>query len=277
MQILDYSAGYPSARAIKAAGYGGVIRYLRKEGQSRVLPITVAELADMRAHGLAVALVYQTLSTDRILAGRAAGEHDARWAQARAAELGAPNAVIYFAADRDILGAGQAAAVTDYLDGAARVIGRDRVGVYGEFDVIEAAVPRHATYGWQTVAWSQGRRSTKAHLFQRAGQPLVDGIAVDVNDVLKANFGQITGTTNTEEDDMALTAAQQQEMYDRITRYADHKISEVDDKVKAALEPTLQGLVTAVKALTDAVNALPQQVAEQAVDVAITVGGKAVQ
>jgi hypothetical protein len=200
VQILDYSAGYPGAKAIKAAGFGGVIRYLRKEGSSRVQPITRDELADMRAHGLAVALVYQAISTSRILEGRRAGEHDARWAQARAAELGLPDAVIYFAADRDIVG-GQMASVLAYLDGAAAVIGRDRAGVYGEADVIDAAVPDHAAYGWQTAAWSRARRSTKAHLFQRIGQPTVGGITVDVNDVLAPDWGQID-----QEDDMPTAA-----------------------------------------------------------------------
>lgn len=197
MQILDYSGGYPGAAAIRRAGYGGVIRYLRKEGTSRVQPITGAELADMRAHGLAVALVYQAIRTERILGGRAAGAHDARWAQARAAELGAPDAVIYFAADRDIVGTAQLATVLAYLDGAAGVLGKSRVGVYGEYDVIEAAVPAHATYGWQTAAWSGGRRSKRAHLYQRTGQPLVGGIPVDINDVLQQDWGQLD-----QEDDM---------------------------------------------------------------------------
>ena len=192
MQILDYAAGYPGARAVKAAGYGGVIRYLRKEGSSWVKPITAAELTDMRAHGLAVAVVYQAVSTSRILSGRPGGRHDAQWAQARARDIGVPDPrCIYFAADRDIVGRAQLDQVLAYLDGAASVLGRDRVGVYGEYDVISAALPGHAAYGWQTAAWSGGRRSREAHLYQRVGQPLVGGIRVDINDVLKPDFGQL--------------------------------------------------------------------------------------
>lgn len=199
MQILDYSAGYPAATAIKQAGYGGVIRYLRKEGASRVRPITAGELADMRKHGLAVALVYQAVSTSRILEGRAAGAHDARWALNQAAAIGvAQPRAIYFAADRDIL-PGQLPAVRAYLDGAASVLGKHRVGIYGEASVIDAAVPGHAAYGWQTAAWSGGHRSRAAHLYQRIGQPVVGGVACDVNDVLKPDFGQL----DHQEDDMA--------------------------------------------------------------------------
>lgn len=200
MQILDYSAGYPGARAIRDAGFGGVIRYLRKEGTSRVRPITAAELADMRAHGLSVALVYQAVSTSRVLAGRDAGAHDARWALAQAAAIGVPEPrAIYFAADRDIVGETQIVSVLAYLDGAASVLGRSRVGIYGEADVVARAVPEHAAYGWQTAAWSGGRRTVDAHLFQRIGQPVVGGIACDVNDVLKPDFGQL----DHQEDDMA--------------------------------------------------------------------------
>lgn len=192
MQILDYAGGYPGARAIRAAGYGGVIRYLRKEGTSWVRPITADELDDMRDHDLAVALVYQAVSTSRILSGRAGGRHDAQWALARARDIGVPEPrAIYFACDRDIVGGAQLAQVMAYLDGAATVLGRARVGVYGEHDVVEAALPGHAAYGWQTAAWSGGRRSREAHLYQRIGQPLVGGIPVDVNDVLKPDFGQI--------------------------------------------------------------------------------------
>lgn len=206
MQILDYSAGYPGARAVRDAGYGGVIRYLRKEGTSRVRPITAAELADMRAHELAVALVYQAVSTSRVTEGRAAGQHDARWALAQAAAIGAPDPrCIYFAVDHDH----PPAAVAEYFRGAGDVLGAERVGGYGGYFVLAHLLDHGLiTRAWQTVGWSTRRnsdgtrtlmRERRAHLFQLLGQPLVNGIPVDINDVLREDFGQL----DHQEDDMA--------------------------------------------------------------------------
>lgn len=195
MRILDYSAGYPGARAVRDAGHGGVIRYLRKEGTSRVRPITSAELADMRAHGLAVALVYQAVSTSRVTEGRAAGQHDARWALAQAAAIGAPEPrCVYFAVDFDA----QPGAADEYFRGAADVLGVARVGGYGSWRVLTHL--RGAgliAWAWQCYAWSPGHNkdpntyAAGAHLFQRLGQVTVGGTLVDINDVLKPDFGQL--------------------------------------------------------------------------------------
>lgn len=206
--ILDYSAGYPDPAAIKRAGHAGAIRYLRKSGTSRVRPLTATERQGFERHGLALALVYQAPATTFITGGatpninqaRLNGEADARWALEQARSVGIPNPrCIYFAADQDIELAREMPAVKAYLSGAATVLGVERVGIYGEYDVLEQCIPGHARWGWQTAAWSGGRRSGKRHLFQRVGQTQVDGILVDINDVHRADFGQI----NLEDDDMA--------------------------------------------------------------------------
>lgn len=198
MQVLDYSAGYPGATAIARAGYAGTVRYLRKEGASRVQPITAAEYTDMRAHGLSTSLVYQAVDKARVLQGHAAGVHDAGWAlgQARAVGIHTPRA-IYFAVDFDV-SMTQVQQILAYLDGAATVLGIGRVGVYGGYRIVSAAVPTHATYGWQTAAWSSGKRAPTAHLYQRIGTALVAGIGCDINDVLALDWGQDTY----QEDDM---------------------------------------------------------------------------
>lgn len=187
-QVLDYSAGYPGAAAIARAGYVGAVRYLRKEGASRVRPITADERADFDRAGLAVALVYQHVSKTRVLEGRGAGQHDARWALARAAEIGIPQPrAIYFAVDADH----PPAAVLMYFRGVADVLGVARTGAYGSYRVVESLLSADLTgYAWQTAAWSGGKRSQRAHLFQRIGSPTVGGIAVDINDVLAADWGQ---------------------------------------------------------------------------------------
>ncbi|OXM67221.1 hypothetical protein [Amycolatopsis vastitatis] len=73
------------------------------------------------------------------------------------------------------------------------MLGKDCTGVYGEFDVIEKALPAHASYGWQTAAWSRGLKSAKAALYQRIGQVFVAGIQCDVNDILAPDWGQHSG------------------------------------------------------------------------------------
>lgn len=201
-QILDYSAGYPSAEVVKNAGYAGVIRYLRKEGSSRVQPITPAEAADMMAYGRDVALVYQHVSQSRVTEGHDAGVHDAQWALARARELhlGEPRA-LYFAVDFDAT----PSTVEGYFRGTRDVIGGGCNGAYGSDKVLRYLFDQGLiTWGWQTVAWSGGRREARAHLFQRSGQVAVDDVTCDVNDVLKADYGQFSSTA-IDGDDMEWT------------------------------------------------------------------------
>lgn len=198
VQILDYSAGYPGANAVKNAGYAGVIRYLRKEGSSSVRPITKSEFDDMAARNLAVSLVYQHVSKSRITGGQAAGRHDAQWALARAKELGIPDIpVIYFAADYDAP-TSDWTSIGQYMIGAASVIGKDKVGCYGKWALLNYLFNGELiSYGWQTYAWSPGHNKDpktyhpRAHLFQRLAQVNVGGIQCDVNDVLKPYYGQI--------------------------------------------------------------------------------------
>jgi len=186
---LDYSAGRPAASTIKAAGHVGVIRYVGTPGRTK--NITKAEYQDLIRSGISVALVYENRAGDAG-GGFAAGVTAARAARADANSVGFPaDRPIHFAVDSDQVTDAQFRAVSAYLDGAASVLGGlTRVGVYGEFDVIERNVGSHAKYGWQTVAWSGGRISSKAVLFQRLGQIYVGGIQVDVNSILAADWGQ---------------------------------------------------------------------------------------
>lgn len=188
MQILDYSAGYPGGAAVAAAGYSGVIRYLRKEGTSVVKPITPAEFADMQAHLRDVALIYQHVQQARPQAGRPAGVHDAQWAHARALELGGgePRA-IYFAVDFDAV----PSTVADYFAGCGDQLGVDQVGVYGSYRVAQYLLDQGLVrWAWQCTAWSHGAVEPRAHLYQRLGTVTVGGVACDVNDVLAPDYGQ---------------------------------------------------------------------------------------
>lgn len=187
---LDYSAARLAAATIKAAGHVGVIRYVGTPGRKK--NITKAEYEELTRNGVGVALVYENQPGDAN-GGFSAGVSAARAARADADSIGWPrDRPIHFAIDSDQVTALDFDEVRSYLDGAASVLGNgiERTGVYGEYDVIERNVGSHARYGWQTVAWSGGRISKKAALFQRLGQIYVGGIQVDVNNILAADWGQ---------------------------------------------------------------------------------------
>lgn len=204
MQILDYSGGYPRPSEIAHRGYGGAIRYLRKEGTSDVQPLTADEVKRFRDQGLALAVIYQHVDKYRTLKGYDAGRHDAHWAIDQCDFVGYNPRGIYFAVDFDTTSTNRAT-ISTYFQGVVDVLGLDCIGVYGEYDVLEHLALDHLiTWGWQTYAWSTGHnqdnqpRHPRANLFQRQGTVTVDGIPCDVNDVLTADFGQegLTMTCN---------------------------------------------------------------------------------
>lgn len=187
---LDYSAGAPNATAVRAAGYVGVIRYIGFPGRTKC--INRAEYADMLAHGVGVALVFEQFAADA-LQGAPGGRRNAALARAHAADIGfPPGRPIYMACDTDIVSPTQFATVLDYLRGAGEVLGGPQsVGVYGEYDVIDrAATAGVAAWFWQTRAWSGGQRHPRRHLMQELGQVVVDGIDCDRNTILAADWGQ---------------------------------------------------------------------------------------
>lgn len=203
-QALDYSSGPPAGAAVRQAGYAAVIRYAGTPGRPK--NITRTEFEDLSMSGVDVALVYENNTGDALL-GYSEGQLAAENIANDAVRIGFPaNRPLYFTVDRSVTSPSDFALVMLYLDGAASVIGRERVGVYGEYEVVKYALEGgHARYGWQTVAWSGGQQYAGAHLFQRLGTVLVDGIACDVNDILAPDWGQHSYTPNPgapTEDDM---------------------------------------------------------------------------
>jgi hypothetical protein len=190
-QVLDYSAGFPGAGNIRGAGYAGAVRYIGFPDRRKCT--NAGELADFSNNGIGMALIYQD-GTGDFVGGFGAGQSNAGRARDHANGIGFPGSrPIYLAIDRDIVSAGDFNTVMSYLDGAGSVIGQDKVGVYGEHDVIQRALEGgHARYGWQTAAWSGGRHYPGAHLYQRIGTVQVGGVACDVNDVLADDWGQHT-------------------------------------------------------------------------------------
>jgi hypothetical protein len=211
---LDYSGGRPSGAAIYAASYRFVVRYLENGLGGGRYNLTAAEFADLRANGVAVALVWES-QANRAAAGHDAGVADARAALAAADAVGASGWPIYFAVDFDIPDYAPAAMsalaklgpVGDYLAGAASVLGHSRTGVYGGYYAVSRALDAGlASLAWQTEAWSGGQVDPRIHLLQRLGTVVVDGVECDTNEARQASFGQqppgAVRSPNSEDDDM---------------------------------------------------------------------------
>lgn len=176
---LDYSAGKLSGAKIKADGYGGVIRYIDAPQNWRTKHTNVAEYRDHLANGLKVYLVFEAGTGDAD-GGYNAGVTNAKRAKAGADALGY-NGIIFFANDRPSVP--NAKAWTDYLDGAASVLGKSRVGAYGFANALNYAKGHAVAY------WQAGRRADvvgHAHVWQDNNtQVNVGGITCDRNLILK--------------------------------------------------------------------------------------------
>jgi len=208
-QVLDY-IGRPGALAIIRAGYVGAVRYCGFPGRAKCTD--ASEFEDFSRNALGMALVYEDNTSDW-RGGREAG----RIAGARA-RVDATNRIkfptwrpIYMAIDADVVGPAQLTTALSYLDGAALELGgAELTGVYGEHDIVKAALEGgHARYGWQTAAWSKGARYDGAHLYQHVGYVYPGGVQADVNDVLQPDWGQHNAESDviSKEDIAAIAAA----------------------------------------------------------------------
>jgi Rv2525c-like, glycoside hydrolase-like domain len=193
---VDFAAGRPGGAALVAAGKKFVVRYVPYtiivNGTATWVSkgLTAAEVADYRAHGIDMALVWES-TANRALSGYAAGVADATTAKAAAARLGFPaTCAIYFACDFDAL-VTEYPAIDGYLQGAASVLGLVRVGVYGHNRLVaHCRTAGTATWLWQTYAWSYGVIAAGIHLYQYLNGQTVAGSLVDLDRAYQANFGQ---------------------------------------------------------------------------------------
>lgn len=192
---VDYQSR-PGGAALKAAGKSFAIRYLYYPGATKPT-LTAAEKTDLLNHGISIGLVMEVYGDD-CYRGYGWGQQLGIWAKSAANALGLGTLPVYFAVDRDVnvgqrtWDANRSAAVRDFLNGAASVVGHARMGVYGGFYVVEWALSNGlATYAWQTYAWSAGKVSSRAHVLQydNIGNT-INGVSVDLDRSLKADFGQ---------------------------------------------------------------------------------------
>jgi hypothetical protein len=199
---IDYAFGRPGIAALQAAGVKFVCRYL---SHSPTKNLTSAEAHALSNAGIWIVVVWET-TAKRSLDGRTAGVADAIDAQMQAQACGMPSGrPIYFAVDWDA-SSGQQAAINAYLDGAASVLGRDRVGIYGGHGPVQRAMDSgHAAWGWQTYAWSGGKWADDAQLQQYSNNHTLGGVGCDYDRATKDDYGQwrVGASPNIQEDDMA--------------------------------------------------------------------------
>ena len=202
---IDHAWGRPGPAALKKAGAHFVCRYLSHNTDSKNLTKAEAEL--LSDAGLWLVVVWET-TANRALSGKAGGVADAKTARSQAAACGMPaDRPIYFAVDWDA-SAGQQATINAYLDGAASVLGRDRVGLYAGYGPIKRAFDaKKITYGWQTYAWSGGHWDSRAQLQQYSNGHRLNGVGVDYDRAVHDDYGQWkAGVSPQKEDDMPLNA-----------------------------------------------------------------------
>jgi hypothetical protein len=198
--LLDYAAGVIPASQIRAAGAAGAIRYVsdRRPGGAWMLgkPLQVNEARDLSGNGLKIVSCYQygKGSTSDWLGGAGAGmEHAQRGVQLHTAAGGPAGAPIYASIDDDPSYEQYKQQIVPYLRSWETVVGHQRTGVYANSKTIDWALHDGlGAYFWQHNWGSpKGFVHPAAHLHQvEIDKRHVGGVGVDVNEILKPQFGQ---------------------------------------------------------------------------------------
>lgn len=171
------------AKAMAAAGMKFACRYL-VPAQYAWKRLTRAEAELITSGGMRIVSVFQR-GTNDAAGGAVNGTRDGKAAFQEARLIGQPEGTaIYFAVDYDAQPKDYAA-IEAYLRAAAKELPGYFVGVYGSYAVVEEMSRRGAcSHFWQTYAWSKGRLSHAANLYQYKNGQQLAGHQVDLNDGL---------------------------------------------------------------------------------------------
>jgi len=190
MTIFAQGADYafppiPTIAALQGAGVEFVCRYGGKGTTDKML--TANETNRLRAAGIDI--VANVEGSEGGFSGYAAGQNYARAGLDWFNPLGLPNdRPIYFSVD---VGDPDWAGVRAACQGAASVIGLDRVGIYGGYRTIayvhDAGL---AKWFWQTYAWSNGQWHPAAHIEQYRNGVKIGGADCDLDRAMQADYGQ---------------------------------------------------------------------------------------
>lgn len=138
-----------TASGMKAAKLDGVLRYWPKPGGSSVVVgLSKAECADLLGNDAPFSTIYESGSASWMSGGFAAGVAAGNWLKQQFAAAAFTPPCVYLAADSNTI---PAVAVNACLDGAASVLGRAMVGLYGYLPQLQAAqAGAHASRYWLT-------------------------------------------------------------------------------------------------------------------------------
>lgn len=205
MRLIDHAAGRVGAQACREAGFDGAIRYLANS-PDRGLPNKILLPEEARGYldrGMPLVSNWQkgkgpTADWRRGFDGGAA---DARAALDHHFLCGGSGwSPIFFSIDDDVSIDQWNDLCAPYLRGAASVLDRQWVGMYGgskqcawalEDDLVGHSTTPGKRWLWQTRAWSGQEREAAAVLFQaRIDQDQINGIGIDVNETWADDFGQ---------------------------------------------------------------------------------------
>lgn len=187
---VDYAWSKPRPSVLAQQGRTFACRY-GGTGIDDSKMLTANELAALTAAGISVvANVEGAPSGFKWYSG---GQDWARRGVAWFKALGMPSdRPIYFSADWDVT-SGDWPALKAALDGAASVIGRNRVGLYGGHYAIQKAKDTGAAaWLWQTYAWSGQPTQwvSGTHLQQYRNGVTIDGADCDLDRALQDDYGQ---------------------------------------------------------------------------------------
>jgi len=195
IQGVDYSSSRPNVACLKTGGKQFAIRYTHI-GEKRAKALTRAEALALTDAGMRVVVIFEEMA-GHMLAGAVAGTAAAKASKTMAEAAGIhKRAPHYFALDVDThtFTDAQWAACGKYLDAACVVLGKDRVGLYGDVRAI-AKLRSHVHWLWQTYAWSRDKDgvmvwATGVHLQQYKNDVELCGGGVDLDRALKPLYGQ---------------------------------------------------------------------------------------
>lgn len=219
--LIDESWGQALPCAVKVAGVEIVSLYLGPSTNGK--NATAARIRAYHQSGVGVQLNFEWYQ-GRALEGATAGKADAQLAVAQIrqleAELGySPQSVLMvpFSVDFDATPA-QFPAIDAYLTAAAEVMHAAgfHVGDYGSFAVVEHTSKQKITDAeWQTYAWSGGKLSPAADVYQFLNGQKLGGAEVDFDRIIHADqlgawwppqsAGDLAGATLEGGSDMSLS------------------------------------------------------------------------
>jgi hypothetical protein len=169
---------------LRSNGADFVARYINDPGGKG---LDATEAAALDAANITIAPVYETTGTDftgGYDAGKLAGQKAAALMHSRGAPAGS---LLWFAIDT---GTSSFGLTNSYLRGAKAGTGAYIAQLYGSYDVCEAAAGAGlGSCHWQTYAWSAGKLTSHAVLYQYQNGVMIGGISMDRDRTLKAMAG----------------------------------------------------------------------------------------